>query len=233
MNVLLVDDEPLELEQLEYLIQPRFPMWNLYKATDGSQALAISQQKEIHLVFLDINLPGKSGLEIGEELRGLHQNLDIIMVTAHQSFQYARKSIKLKVVDYITKPIIESELNEILDQYSGSLPPAVGSRVIQDVLSMIHTKFAQKVNLSDLASEVHMNPTYLSRLFHEEVGVSFSEYLISYRIQYAKKLLGGPSEISIARIAEMTGFNSQHYFCTLFRKVTGTTPKGYRERERQ
>lgn len=66
MNVLLVDDEPLELEQLEYLIHPLFPFWNLYKAADSSQAAAVSQKVKIHLAFLDINLPGKSGWSSGK-----------------------------------------------------------------------------------------------------------------------------------------------------------------------
>ena len=66
MNVLLVDDEPLELEQLEYLIHPLFPFWNLYKASDSCQAAAVSQKVKIHLSLLDTNLPGKSGLELGE-----------------------------------------------------------------------------------------------------------------------------------------------------------------------
>lgn len=77
MNVLLVDDEPLELEQLEYLIQPLFPLWKLHKASDASQAMSISQKVKIHLAFLDINLPGKSGLELGEELRLHNQAIDL------------------------------------------------------------------------------------------------------------------------------------------------------------
>lgn len=167
MNVLLVDDEPLELDQLEFLIQPMFPLWNLYKAADGSQALAIGQKVPLHLAFLDINLPGKSGLALGEELRAQHSDIDLIIVTAYQDFHYAKQSIRLGVEDYLTKPVIESELVEILQKYQKSPALAAYTRIITDAMNIIHQKFAEKLNLADLASEVHINPTYLSRRFHE------------------------------------------------------------------
>lgn len=229
MNVLLVDDEPLELEQLEYLIQPLFPLWRLYKAADATQAMAISQQNKIQLAFLDINLPGKSGLQFGEELRQLYPDIQLIIVSAHHNFQYAKQSIRLRVVDYITKPIIQSELIEVLSPFVSSSLPNVRSKGIHDALAVIHERFAEKLNLLNLASEVHMNPTYLSRLFHDEVGVSFSEYLIQYRIKYAKQLLTTQQDWNIASVAEKAGFNSHHYFCAIFRKMVGQTPKKYRE----
>ncbi|TBL73313.1 response regulator transcription factor [Paenibacillus thalictri] len=230
MNVLLVDDEPLELEQLEYLIQPIFPYWKLYKAADSCQAMAISQQTKIHLAFLDINLPGKSGLELGADLRLHNETIDIIIVTAYQNFHYAKQSIRLGVVDYMTKPIIQSELADILGKYRNNRSQSEISRLIHDALTIIHEKFADKLTLPDLAGEVHVNPTYLSRRFHDEVGVSFSEYLIQYRVEISKKYLLSRPDWSISAVAEKTGFNSQHYYSTIFRKSVGKTPKEYREK---
>lgn len=232
MNVLLVDDEPLELEQLEYLINPLFPFWKLYKASDSCQAVAISQKVKIHLAFLDINLPGKSGLELGEELRQHNPDIELIIVTAYQNFHYAKQSIRLGVVDYMTKPVIQSELVDILGKYRDRMPHTNYSRVIHDALTIIHEKFADKLSLADLAAEVHINPTYLSRRFHDEVGVSFSEYLMQYRIDVSKKYLIAHPDWSISTVAEKAGFNSQHYFCTIFRKSLNLTPKEYREREK-
>src|SRR5688572_13514861 len=100
MNILLVDDEPLELEQLEYLIKKKFPNWKFFKAQDGSQALHIVKQHDIFLAFLDIQIPGKSGLELAKELTRSY-SMDIIMVTAFQNFSYAQTSIRIGVVDYI------------------------------------------------------------------------------------------------------------------------------------
>ncbi|MCG7381402.1 response regulator transcription factor [Paenibacillus sp. ACRRY] len=230
MNVLLVDDEPLELEQLEFLIQPHFPYWRLHKAADGTQANAIGQEMRIQLALLDINLPGKSGLLVAEDLRRLHPDIHIIIISAHHNFQYARQSIKLKVMDYITKPVIEQELLEVLHQFDASGSPQVQSKVIQEALQILHKHFAGKINLSSLAAAVHINPAYLSRLFHEEVGTSFSEYVNRLRVENAKQLLFRHPELNIADVAERCGFNSQHYFCTLFHKHEGMPPKKYREK---
>jgi YesN/AraC family two-component response regulator len=142
MNVLLVDDEPLELEQLEYMIQSQYPYWKFYKAADASQALAINHNVKIHLAFLDINLPGRSGLEFGEELRKLNLEVEIIMVTAYQNFDYAKQSIRLGVVDYLTKPVIESELFNFLSKYKNNHSSNDYSSLIHNSLNIHKNKIS-------------------------------------------------------------------------------------------
>ena len=80
------------------------------------EALRINEKFSIHLALLDIHLPGISGLQLGEKLKNNNSNLDIIIVTAYQNFDYAKQSIRLGVIDYITKPIIEKELIDILQK---------------------------------------------------------------------------------------------------------------------
>ena len=226
MNILLVDDEPLELEQLEYLIHKKFPNWKIFKAQDASIALQIVKQHDIFLAFLDIQIPGKNGLDLAKELSQTY-TIDIIMVTAFQNFEYAQTSIRLGVIDYITKPIIEDELMGVLSKYE-----RLGrySEQIVNAISIIHAEYSEKLTLNYLASKIHINPAYLSRKFHEEVGMPFSEYIIHYRIQAAKRFLMNNPTWNISDVAENSGFNSQHYFSTLFRNIEGITPKEYREK---
>lgn len=232
MNVLLLDDEPLELEQLEYLLLSEFPSWKFYKASDASQAHSINLNHEIDLAFLDINLPGKSGLEFGEELRQSNKEVEIIIVTACQDFSYAQQSIRIGVVDYLTKPVIERDLLTILSKYKENHFSLNYSSLIQCSLKVIHKKFAEKISLLDIANEVHVNPTYLSRKFHEEVGVAFSEYIIRYRIHAAKRILLSQPNRTISEVAENSGFSSQNYFSTLFRKLEGISPTEFREKSK-
>jgi YesN/AraC family two-component response regulator len=227
MNILLVDDEPLELEQLEYLICSRFPSWTIFKAQDASQAIQLMNTKKITLAFLDIQLPGKTGLELAEEI-AQSNTLDIVIVTAFQNFEYARTSIRLGVVDYITKPVIEDELYHILSKYEriGSYSDSVYQAV-----QMLQKEFNEKLTLSYLASKIHINPAYLSRKFQEEVGIGFSEYLNDVRLKAAQKMLIECPDLSISAISEKCGFNSQHYFSQTFRKMTGKSPRDYRLKE--
>jgi YesN/AraC family two-component response regulator len=227
MNILLVDDEPIELEQLEYLVQKKFPTWKCLKAQDASQALQIVKQHDIFLALLDIQLPGKSGLELATELSS-NYSMDIIMVTAYQNFEYAQTSIRLGVVDYITKPVIEDELMGVLARYE-----RLGrySEQIVKALHIIQQEYSEKLTLNYLASKIHINSAYLSRKFHEEVGMGFSEYLNDFRLKQAQTMLVESPELSISAISEKCGFNSQHYFSQMFRKMTGQSPRDYRLKE--
>ncbi|KLU61979.1 putative response regulatory protein [Peptococcaceae bacterium CEB3] len=228
MNVLLVDDEPFELEQLGLFIKPLFPHWNLFTSVDGHQALALSAQIHFQLAFLDIRLPGKSGLELANELKAKDPEVKIVIITAYQDFQSAKESIKLGVVDYLTKPIIESELRESLFRIHGHTREEYSS-IVELTLSAVRDRYAEKLALNDIAQQIHVNPSYLSRRFSEQVKMSFSEYVLNYRIEKAKILLVTNTDWNIFQIAEATGFASQHYFSTMFRKITGLSPRAYRE----
>jgi two-component system, response regulator YesN len=154
--------------------------------------------------------------------------MDIIMVTAFQNFEYAQTSIRLGVVDYITKPIIEDELMAVLSKYE-----RLGrySEQIVNALKIIHQEYSDKLSLNYLASKIHINPAYFSRKFQEEVGIGFSEYLNEYRLKQAQKMLIEFPDLSISTVSERCGFNSQHYFSQIFRKMTGQSPRDYRLRE--
>jgi YesN/AraC family two-component response regulator len=224
MNILLVDDEILELDQLEYIMKPHFPNWVFYKAQDASIALQLAGKINISLAFLDIQMPGKSGLELAKELKKNYK-MDIIMVTAYQSFEYAQTSLRIGVNDYLTKPIVENELLGLLEKYRKWISQ---NDSIQEVLRIIREEYYEKLSLSIVANRIHLNATYLSRKFFEEVGIGFADYLNAYRLEMAKKILLEHKEWSMAVVSEKAGFNSQHYFSSMFKKQNGVTPSEYR-----
>lgn len=228
MNVLCIDDEPIVIEQLEYILKPAFPLWNFHFAFDSSQALAISKENYFHLAFVDIEMPGKSGLELVKDLKEIQPHLQIIILSAHQDFEFAKKSIQLGVSEYLTKPIIEEELKETLKKFSTPIFRKEYSRLVNDALLQIHQNYEQRISLQDIAAKVHASPAYLSRKFSEEVGTPLIDHLTVYRLEKAKHLLATTNK-SISEIAEKTGFNSLHYFSSQFKKKEKMTPKQYRE----
>ena len=236
LNILLLDDEPLELELLEFLIHRYYPTWNIYKSSSGSQAIKLLEQRNalketIQLAFIDIQLPGKDGLTTAEELRKINEDIDFVIVSAYQEFNYAKKSIQLNVVDYLIKPVIEEELVNVLKQYLENNPVlCTNSIYVQQTIEKVKEHYQESINLADIANELHINSSYLSRKFSEELGISFSDYMIQYRIEVAKKLLMEQKDWTIQRISEECGFNSQHYFSTAFKKLTALSPKDYRKK---
>ncbi|MDF2873019.1 MAG: AraC-type DNA-binding protein [Anaerocolumna sp.] len=86
-----------------------------------------------------------------------------------------------------------------------------------------------KISLTELAREVGLTPKYLSYLFHKETGTKLTTFIEEKRIEEAKNLLAF-SQYSLNRISEYLAFTSQSYFIAVFKKKTGMTPKGYRNR---
>lgn len=87
-----------------------------------------------------------------------------------------------------------------------------------------------QLRLSTFAEKNHISASYLSKIFKNETGVSFIDYLIQYRIMRSLELLTGTS-LKIRDISERVGYSSQHYYCEAFKKVMGMAPTEYRRRK--
>lgn len=230
MNLLILDDEPLFVEQLELIVTLNFPDWTVLKAYTGTEALKLCKEHSIHLALVDIMLSGKNGLEVAEEMRKHHPDLDVIVISAFQDFEYARHSLKLKAMDYLVKPVLESELLNLLTAYVFANPQFnARSESVEHALRIIESRYAEPLKLSTVAEELFMNAQYLSRLFSEEIGIPFSEYLLRYRIKIAEELLIKEPSWTIDHVASVVGFNSQHYFIKVFKKVLHNSPARYRQ----
>ncbi len=105
----------------------------------------------------------------------------------------------------------------------------VHSKQIVKCIDYIGQHLHDKITMEELASYVNLNETYLSKLFRKEMGCSVSEYIRDKKVEEAKGLLRY-SEKSSIEIATDLGFSSHSYFISVFKKVTGETPKEYRNR---
>ncbi|WP_163559507.1 response regulator [Halomonas sp. NO4] len=111
-KVLVVDDEPNIVLSLEFLMQQAG--FEVITAEDGEAALAAVGDSTPDLVLLDISLPGISGFDVLEQLRGdpHHRRLPIIMLTAHGREVEREKGLALGADDYVTKPFSTQALVE-------------------------------------------------------------------------------------------------------------------------
>jgi len=98
-------------------------------------------------------------------------------------------------------------------------------------LEFIDERYASSLQLADVATAAQVSPAYLSRLFGEQMGASFVDYLTELRIERAERLIreGGQS---IKEIAFAVGYQDPNYFSKIFRKAVGMSPSMYAEKER-
>lgn len=101
------------------------------------------------------------------------------------------------------------------------------STYVEACCDYIGKHYREKIYLDDLAQKMGISPTYLSRLFSREVGVTIQDYVVSVRVERAANLLTYSSS-SIADIGDYVNFPSQSYFGKVFKKYKGMTPKQYR-----
>jgi AraC family transcriptional regulator len=94
------------------------------------------------------------------------------------------------------------------------------------VLDYIRNHLTQEFGLAELARVIDASPSHFARVFRTTFGMPPYRYVIEQRILEAKRLMAGGTQ-SISEIALMLGFSSQSHFTVTFRKVTGTTPKGF------
>ena len=83
------------------------------------------------------------------------------------------------------------------------------------------------ISLYDVSREVDISPYYFSKIFKEETGENFIEYLTNVRIEQAKNLLTG-SDLSMKEICAQIGYGDPNYFSRAFKKKTGLTPTEFK-----
>ncbi|MBS4535504.1 phosphoenolpyruvate hydrolase family protein [Clostridium sp. D2Q-14] len=96
------------------------------------------------------------------------------------------------------------------------------------VKEYVANHYMQKIYFSDLASVCHVSRTYLSFLFKKEVGCTFPQYLTQFRLNKAKKILEN-EDIQLNGVSNIIGYSDYSNFSKAFKKMTGLSPKKYRD----
>lgn len=102
------------------------------------------------------------------------------------------------------------------------------SPTVQKVIVMIESNLASDLTLSELATTLNINASYLSTVFKKETGKTVTGYVNEKRIELAQELLK-TTNLQIQTIAQYCGIVDVHYFTRLFKKITGASPKQFRE----
>lgn len=116
-SVILVDDEPVVREGLEYIIDWEKEGYSVIgSAGNGLEGLELIKKVKPDLVITDIKMPGLTGLEMVGEAKKINPDLKCIILSGYSDFKYAQDAIALGTLHYLLKPIDENELIQILSR---------------------------------------------------------------------------------------------------------------------
>lgn len=252
-RVLIADDEPIERQVISKKINGFFPnQVEIFLAENGVEAVDKFKDNNCQIALLDIAMPGKTGLEAAEEIRDFNKDSSIIFLTAFDEFNYAKKAISVKAIDYLLKPGADEDIIGAFEE-SFSIADRSQERidkeqtikadiealkenelsfnrakvVATEAINYIHDHYKEDISLQEVAAYIGYSEVYFCKFFKQNFGKSFIVYLNEYRIEKAKKLLENPL-INIKDICYESGYRDANYFTRVFKRLTGTTPSDYR-----
>lgn len=117
IRALIIDDERLARQELKNLLQTFDQIQIVGESGNVDEALTMIDRENPDLIFLDIQMPGKNGFELLEEIKG--NAPDVVFVTAYD--EYALKAFEVNALDYLMKPVDEERLGELIDQLEAKI----------------------------------------------------------------------------------------------------------------
>jgi two-component system response regulator YesN len=120
---------------------------------------------------------------------------------------------------------VDLQLQPLLDIQGGTVTPR---QLVHALVAHVHRAYANGISLQEFAADHGVSMAYFSRLFKDEIGMTFSDYLTHIRMKKAKELLARgdlrPGEISV-----LVGYEDPKYFSQVFRRAAGMSPLDYQQ----
>ena len=240
-RVMIIDDEESARKLMRAAIKwEELGMEVVGEAASGIEAINIIDDIKPDLAMVDISMPFMDGIEFTEMATERYPNLIIIIMTAIDQFEYARKCVSLPVFEYMLKPMVRDEVTRVLEKARVRLlsqpdfweergddtqdNPASAST--ESILRYLDENFTDsKLNLAFVAQYFGFSSSYLSRKFKQDTGKKFVEYLNELRMNKAMQL--AQKGMKMYCTASEVGIPDPNYFSRCFKKYTQMSYSDY------
>jgi DNA-binding NarL/FixJ family response regulator len=205
MNVLIADDHAVVRRGLKDILADEFAKLYVGEACNGQETLEAARKQVWDIVMLDIKMPGRSGLEVLEELKKLHPKMPVVMISAFPEEDYALRAFKLGASGYVSKGGASDELlaairkalaggryvtpslaEKLAATLSGEAPVAPHESLSNRELEVLRLIAAGKT-IKEVAAELSLSEktigTYRLRL-SKKIGLSTNVELARYALQH-------------------------------------------------
>jgi DNA-binding NarL/FixJ family response regulator len=201
-RILIADDHELVRRGLRQILAEAFPKLALAEAADGRQTLEAAAKEAWDVVLLDINMPGRSGIEVLQDLKRLYPRLAVIVLSAFPEKDFAIRAFKLGASGYVSKQSASSELIAAIHKalsggryVTGSLAEALAATVAGEAPAVPHEM------LSNRELQVFRLVALGKSLKEIAAELSLSEKTVgTYRTRVGRKL-GLGTNVELARYA--------------------------------
>lgn len=154
-RVLVTDDEPISRLLLKSFVEKNEDFVVCYEAQNADEAVAICKKNPVDIVFMDIMLPGKSGIKAAQDIYDMNKSVTIFIVSAYKSFAIAEGALKCNATEFIAKPVAENIVLHLLEKYKLE-HTKMNSEVLFQLLEHIkNSDFIECCNaVKDLSNEI-------------------------------------------------------------------------------
>ena len=201
-------------------------------------------------ICFEFDEPSPPGLAALADTRRGYPSLPVLLITGCSSEAIAIWALRIRVWDFLVKPVSISEINQRITalseltcqrrpgpvrdiqfpQQCSDIPPVLKGAGTQSrthpAMVLVETNFHQKIVLDHAAALCRLSPSRFCRVFRQEHGVSFGEHLLRYRIERACDALANPGALA-KEVAYSVGFNDLSYFSRAFKRQLGICPTSY------
>ncbi|MEW5745899.1 MAG: DNA-binding response regulator [Nitrospirota bacterium] len=241
--ILVIDRCGATGEVLEKTFGSSYRLLLAASAAEGLRMLS----PDVRLVILDLTLPDRDGIEVLEGIKREYPSIPVIVTTPCGTEELCMRAYQAGARDYIRKPFTAEELLMAIEalltigidsqkrkhipvtpapaksERAPSIPPHILRGVIR-VKEFIENNYAASLDLPGACRLSSINRTYFCRYFKLLTGHSLKSYQNHIKVRKALELLL-ELDLSVTDIARMVGYDDANYFSTIFKKITGASPR--------
>lgn len=257
-KIIIVDDEYLIRNLIRNCIDwDELEVEIIGEASNAHECLRLIDKNKPDIILTDINMPLTNGLDMTGLLLEKYPEIKVIIITGYDKFEYAKRSIRLGISDFILKPIDDEELKDAVLRLKEKIEKEKAEinevknikETIGDLTEIMEVEESDNgksisinqikkyiiknisnpdLSLKSVANHFYLNSSYLSRFFKEKTNENFGEYIIKIKMEIALKMLENPNTKAY-EISKKIGFDDPNYFSNWFKKCNGQSIKDYKK----
>ena len=205
IEVLIVDDHHIVREGLERIISFENDIIVAGKSINAAEAIRFLAGQKVDVVVLDISMPGRSGMDIIQDLKSIRNEVKIIMLSMHQEEQFAKRAFQSGASGYLTKEMAPEEIVKAIRKVhsgrkyiSSRYAEILADEIQGDTDKLSHERLSNRefevmcmigrgVTISNIAAELSLSDrtisTYHTRIF-EKMNIKSNAEITIYLIEH-------------------------------------------------